>query len=548
MVAFEKEGGNFGQDTNDRGQLDESPRTRQSSLIIMVTPPMQTSGVIQEIMTQLGGDATRPCVSDPNGALSRDALRARSGAAGLGLLRRGLRQGQRILLAVPPGIPFVTVALGALRIGASIIPVSPKASEHQLAHVLHDSGPRLAIAQRPIRERIQKLAPAIRTLTPSEVTMRAPTWAMQTSDAGITCKATEPAVILYTSGTTGAPKGVVHTHGSLAANLAALRETWRWQSSDRLLLALPLFHLHGLVVGLLGSLYCGASVHLLPRFEAATVRRELTRQAATLFFGVPTMYRQLSELDPPGDLHRLRLVVSGSAPLPPRIRRAFETRFGRPILQRYGTSETGIVLSQPIDDPPGGADVGHPLPHTEIRIVAPNQNPGDEREPGEVHEGELWVRSRALFAGYYEDDDATSRALQQGYYRTGDWVRRQPDGSIVILGRLSGDVIKVHGHKVGAVEIETVLNDHAAVAECAVVGMADPDAGERVIAFVLPVASHAASAESLRTHLATHLAPYQVPQAIYFVTELPRIGPGKVDKRRLRQDAIARSEGRHPSH
>jgi acyl-CoA synthetase (AMP-forming)/AMP-acid ligase II len=229
----------------------------------------------------------------------------------------------------------------------------------------------------------------------------------------------------------------------------------------------------------------------------------------------------------------VRLFVCGSAPLPPALKRDFERRFGRVILERYGATEAGIALSQALDGPRPAGSVGRPLDGVETRVV--DEHGGDA---GPAVEGELLVRGPSLFAGYYDDEEATAAALRDGWYRTGDLVRRDADGSFAILGRLSTDLIKVNGHRVGALEIEAALAEHPDVVEVAVVGAPDAACGEVPVAFVR--ARGTSSAASLLAHARAVLAPQQVPRRIELVDELPLTGPGKVDKKTLQ--ARARGE------
>jgi len=374
--------------------------------------------------------------------------------------------------------------------------------------------------------------------------------ALQLDHAGVEATAADPLLLLYTSGTTGKPKGALHTHGSLGANLAALAAAWRLDERDALLHCLPLHHLHGLVVGVMGALQAGVALELCAGFDERAVLARLATGEANLFFGVPSMYARLVE-QPPLALPRTRLFVSGSAPLPAALKRRFAERFGHAIVERYGATEMGIALAQRADDAarPAGS-VGVPLAGYEARLLATEGDGaigagGTEPHPdthADAVEGELWIRGPGLFAGYWEDEPATAKVRRAGWYRTGDLARRAADGSYAILGRRSSDVIKVHGHKVSALELESCLADHPAVAEVAVVGRPDPDAGEVPIAYVRlrdPVAgatadcAPAALTDTLLAHCCTQLAPYQVPRRIVVVHDFPRTGPGKVDKKAL---------------
>lgn len=490
------------------------------------------------------------CADAPE--LRAEELLAESGALAVAWFRLGLRPGDRLLLALRSGRRFVTQLLAAQRAGLIVVPLHPKTRPRELAHVVWDAGPRAALAEGPLAEAIAAAHPQVRVVAlerlaaevaaaRAELGGAGDEVALSLDHAGVVAGADDPALLLYTSGTTGKPKGALHTQGSLGANLAALAEAWRLSSGDRLLHCLPLHHLHGIAVGVMGSLLAGVTLDLCDGFDEREVVARLERGGATLFFGVPSMYARLIEITPPA-LPAMRLFVSGSAPLPPAQKRRFEERFGHAIVERYGATEMGIALAQRADGPRPAGSVGLPLDGVETRLVRPDDG-GDGGGGDDPGEGELWVRGPSLFHGYFDDPEATAKARVDGWYRTGDLARRAADGSFAIVGRLSTDLIKVHGHRVGALEIESCLADHPAVAEVAVVGRPDPEAGEAPVAYVRlresadgaprGRASDEAAIAALLTHARERLAPYQVPRRIVFLDDLPRTGPGKVDKKAL---------------
>ena len=506
---------------------------------------------VEATLQQLRDAGERVVVFDGSDPASRAApelraseLVAESGALAVAWFRLGLRPGDRLLLALRSGQRFVTQLLAAARAGLIVVPLHPKVKPRELAHVVWDSGPRAAIADEPLADLIRVSHPQVRvvdlarlhaeaTAARAEVDEANAGVALEFDHAGVAASADDPALLLYTSGTTGKPKGALHTQGSLGHNLAALAEAWQLSPADRLLHCLPLHHLHGLAVGVMGSLQAGVTLDLCDGFEAREVVARLASGAATLFFGVPSMYAKLIEIEPP-PLPSMRLFVSGSAPLPPAQKRRFAERFGHAIVERYGATEMGIALAQRADGGRPAGSVGGPLAGVETRLVPPAD--------GEDHadEGELWVRGPSLFSGYFEDPEATAKVLVDGWYRTGDLARQLGDGSFAIVGRLSTDLIKVHGHRVGALEIEACLADHPAVAEVAVVGRPDAQAGEVPVAFVRmrdatinATIDATAAVDALLAHCRTQLAPYQVPAQIVLLDELPRTGPGKVDKKAL---------------
>lgn len=524
--------------------------------------------IIDAVLERLREAPDREALTDARGVVLRGELYAASGRLAFELLRSGVRSGDRMLLGLPPDRRFVVALLAALRIGALIVPLHPKSKPREVKHLVWDAGPRIAFADEPLAAVVRESSAAVRLLDVEELAHESravrvdvpddflgdddvgggdgddpqdeETIELRREHAGAAIASDAPALILYTSGTTGKPKGAVHTHGSLGTMVDALAAAWRVTADDRLLLCLPLHHLHGLVVGLLGCLAVGSVCEFEPEFDAARALARLERSRATLFFGVPAMYSKLLEVAELPPLKALRLFVSGSAPLPPAQKRAFAERFGRTILERYGATEIGIVLSQRLDDARPAGSVGVPLPDVETKVApVEGADAGDEQERGDAGgaaEGELLVRGPTLFRGYFEDEEATARALVDGWYRTGDLVRRDADGSFRILGRLNTDLIKVKGHRVGALEVEAALAEHPGVAEVAVVGAPDADSGEVVVAFVR-ARDGALTVERLLEHARATLAPHQVPRRVELVDELPRTGPGKVDKKSLQARA-----------
>jgi malonyl-CoA/methylmalonyl-CoA synthetase len=348
----------------------------------------------------------------------------------------------------------------------------------------------------------------------------------------------DPALLVYTSGTPGRSKGAVLTHGNLAATVDGLRNAWGWRASDRLLLTLPLFHVHGLVVGLLTALASGARVELRERFRADDVARELAAGAATLFFGVPTMYVRLVEAvgalpDRPagGALASVRLFASGSAPLAPETFEAFRELTGHRILERYGMSETGMNLSNPLDGERRPGSVGVPLPGVEARIVGPGDRDVDEGDAGE-----LLVRGPNVFRGYWRDPAKSAESFLPGdggsrWFRTGDLARRDPaSGYFTLLGR-SRELILRGGYNVYPREIEEVLEAAPGVREAAVAGRPDPEWGQVPVAWV--VADPGTDPDALLAHCRERLAGFKVPAQIRFLGKLPRNALGKVQKHRL---------------
>jgi malonyl-CoA/methylmalonyl-CoA synthetase len=335
----------------------------------------------------------------------------------------------------------------------------------------------------------------------------------------------QPALIGYTSGTTGVPKGAVLSHANLLAGTESVVLAWRWTASDRLVLALPLFHSHGLCVGLHGTLLAGGSAVLLPRFDVAAVLDAARGHAATLFFGVPTMYHRLAGSARARELARLRLCVSGSAPLAAELHQALAIQAGQHVLERYGMTETVMLVSNPHDGERRAGTVGFPLPGVELRLA---------------DGGDILVRGPNVFDGYWERPEATAESFADGWFRTGDVGAIDSDGYLRILGR-SKELIISGGLNVYPREVEEVLLTNPDVAEVAVVGIPSDEWGEVVTAFVVP-AGNQATAESLRAYASERLAPFKCPRRVHFVGDLPRNALGKVVKHELSVPGRDRAE------
>ncbi len=342
------------------------------------------------------------------------------------------------------------------------------------------------------------------------------------------------AMILYTSGTTSRPKGVVTTHANIAAQITALVKAWEWSAEDRILLCLPLHHIHGIVNVLSCALWSGAICEMLPRFDANAVWQRIGSGSLTLFMAVPTIYVRLIaawEAAAPEQrtqwsegAARMRLMVSGSAALPVSTLQRWKQITGHTLLERYGMTEIGMALSNPYRGERVPGSVGKPLPGVEVRLVSES---GEPLPPGAV--GEIEVRGPNVFAEYWENPVATGEAFRDGWFRTGDTAIIE-NGVYRILGRSSVDIIKSGGHKVSALEIEEVLRTHPAIADCAVVGVPDAEWGERVAAAVILRKGLALDLETLRAWCKQKMSAYKVPSRLLTLEALPRNAMGKAIK------------------
>jgi malonyl-CoA/methylmalonyl-CoA synthetase len=461
---------------------------------------------------------------------SRDALDEASRRVASGLLtdRRDLDEA-RVAVFVPPGFAWVAAALGVWRAGGVVVPLALSHPPAELEAVIRDAGAAVVIADPPSAVTMAPLAiPAgARFVTTAQMLAARP-------GALPGVAADRRALIVYTSGTTGRPKGVVTSHAILAAQIAALVEAWGWTNRDRALLALPLHHVHGIVNVVGSALWAGATAELLPRFDAEEVWARLGSGDVTVFTAVPTIYHRLIEAwerATPEDrdawaagARSLRLMMSGSAPLPARVRDRWRQVTGHDLLERYGMTEIGMALSQPLHGERRPGSVGGPLPGVEIRIV---DEAGDPVGPGVA--GEVEIRGPGVFLEYWQRPDETRAAFRGGWFRTGD-VARLDDGAYRLLGRASVDIIKTGGEKVSALEIEDTLRAHPAVADCAVVGVPDPAWGERVSVAAELRDGADLTIEQLRAWARAKLAPAKLPADLRVVPALPRNAMGKVVK------------------
>ena len=438
--------------------------------------------------------------------LTRDGLREQAGQVAGGLRERGVEVGDRVAIYAANSLDWVLGYLGVQRAGAVAVMMNPEYHSAEAEHILHDSQPKLAIADAkraeivrgigvdviPIEHLPRAEAPAMPELTPES-----------------------PAAILYTSGTTGRPKGALLDQGNLLAQARGAIEVWRWSDRDVLVHALPLFHLHGLGMGLHGTLLSGGSAVLVP-FTPENVVHELTH-GGTMLFGVPSMYQRLCEWleEHPTDLSRVRVFVCGSAPLPPALFDRCERLLGQKPVERYGITEGGIVVTNPYDGPRRPGRVGHPFPGVEVRL-------------GELHEVQL--KGGQVFRGYWRNPQATKEAFtDDGFFRTGDVGEIGEDGSLAIRGRIK-ELIITGGFNVYPREVELVLEEHPAVHEVAVAGMPSERWGEEVTAFVVPAGAAALDEKELIAYAHERLASYKCPKRVVRVDRLPRNAMGKVQR------------------
>jgi malonyl-CoA/methylmalonyl-CoA synthetase len=477
------------------------------------------------ILERLAHHGNRLAIVDPAGEWTYDVIDrdAASLASKLAEGRHG--DGDRIAITCTPGHDFVIALLACWHAGAIAVPLHPQHPDAELAYVLSDSGARAIVTSAEHRELAARIATTI-DVPVIDVTDRGP-------EHRATARPSDAALMVYTSGTTGRPKGAVHTHGGVGAMVEAMLSAWGWTADDRIVLVLPLNHVHGLINVTLTALAAGACCEAPGGFDATDVWSRLASGEVTLFMAVPTVYGRLTAAWEQADettrqawsagAAGLRLMVCGSAALPVSTLDRWREISGHTLLERYGMTELGMVLSNTLDHRVPG-HVGGPMPGVEVRIV---DEAGADVADGE--QGELLVRGPQVFAGYWQRAEATAAAFTDGWFRTGDVAVREP-GGYRLLGRSSVDIIKSGGEKVSALEIEEVYRTHPGIADCAVVGIHDDEWGERVCAAVVPAAGADPAAEGLRAWGKEQLAAAKVPRQFVFVEELPRNTLGKVLK------------------
>jgi malonyl-CoA/methylmalonyl-CoA synthetase len=436
---------------------------------------------------------------------------------------------KRVAFLIPPGFHYVATQWGIWRAGGIAVPLCVSHPPPELEYVIADSGAEIVVAHPDFASSLCPIADArnLRFIPTTQAHGHQP----------VTLPLIDPsrrAMIIYTSGTTSKPKGVVTTHQNIQAHVTALVSVWEWTANDHILHVLPLHHVHGIINALTCALWAGATCEILPKFDAEEVWRRFAAGNVTLFMAVPTIYFKLIEAWEAASpaqqkimsaaCGRLRLMVSGSAALPVHVLKKWQEITGHVLLERYGMTEVGMVLSNPLRGQRLPGSVGAPLPAVEVRLVDEN---GNEVAPGTP--GEIWVKGPGVFLEYWGKPEATQRAFRDGWFCTGD-IAVVENGVYRILGRRSIDIIKTGGYKVSALEIEEVLRTHPQIKDCAVVGLADDEWGQRVGAALVLNRGSGLTSDSLRSWAKTRLASYKIPTRILVMDELPHNAMGKTVK------------------
>ncbi|WP_373526504.1 acyl-CoA synthetase [Nostoc sp.] len=452
-------------------------------------------------------------------------------------------QEQRVAFLIPPGFEYVATQWGIWRAGGIAVPLCISHPRPELEYVITNSGASIIVAHPNFEAILRSLPPQASLATEQNLRFILTSETLPSDIAPLPeVDITRRALILYTSGTTGKPKGVVTTHENIQAQVTSLITAWEWTSSDspaetlreRILHILPLHHIHGIVNVLTCALWAGAQCHLLSKFDAEIVWNRICEGDLTLFMAVPTIYVKLiaawenassdRQKSMSAGCAKMRLMVSGSAALPVQVLEKWQSISGHFLLERYGMTEIGMALSNPLHGERLSGYVGRPLPQVEVRLVNENGELVPAGTPGEIQ-----VKSPGVFLEYWQNPQATAKAFRDGWFCTGDTAVVE-NGNYRILGRMSVDIIKTGGYKVSALEIEEVLRSHPDIQECAVVGIADIEWGERVCAALVLQRSQTLTLESFRSWAKERLAVYKVPTQILTLEELPRNAMGKVIK------------------
>ena len=426
----------------------------------------------------------------------------------------------RVAFWIPPSFAYAAALHGIWRAGGVAVPLAISHPPAELESAIHDAGASIVVGSGRQGEALERIAAAAGARF-----IRTPDLLASDRDAARIVDAApgRRAMILYTSGTTGRPKGAVTTHANIAAQIASLIEAWEWTRDDTALLVLPLHHVHGIINVLGCALAAGATCEILPQFDPETAWERLASGAITVFSAVPTIYYRLIESWDAASpavrrtrsegCRRARLMMSGSAALPVQTLERWREISGHTLLERYGMTELGMALSNPLHGERRPGFVGTPLPSVDVRLA----------------DGEIEVRGPGVFQEYWQRPAETREAFRDGWFKTGDTAVIE-DGAYRLLGRTSVDIIKTGGYKVSALEIEETLRRHPAVADCAVVGIADPEWGERVCAAIETRAGRTMSFPALEAWTKEQLAPYKVPKTWREVSALPRNAMGKTVK------------------
>lgn len=489
-----------------------------------------------ELIQRAAGFGEKTAVEDWTGSFTYADLLRVSRFAALNLLgdEKDLEE-KRVAFMVPPGFEYVALKLGVWMAGGVSVPLGLAHSPREIEYVVGDSGAEIVVFHPDLTQKLEGVLPdtGVRFQKLPEILRPARGELPGVSEQ-------RRAMIIYTSGTTSKPKGVVSTHLGIKAQINSMTEAWEWTPEDSILNVLPLHHLHGILNVVLCCLWSGARCVMMDGFKAREVWKRFKEKDLTLFMGVPTIYSKLIDIwdDSSAEERRrmkdyllgLRLMVSGSAALPVSVFEKWKEVSGQVLLERYGMTEIGMALSNPYRGERLPGRVGFAMPGVEVGIF--NEN---GRLLGVEEQGEIRVRGKGVFLEYWGKPRETESVFSDGWFKTGDIAFLERGGSYRILGRESMDIIKSGGYKISALEIEEVLIEHPLIEECAVVGVVDPDWGERVGAALVLREGLSIDLEELRDWASDKLARYKLPTRLLLLSSLPRNSMGKVTKNRIKQ-------------
>jgi len=470
--------------------------------------------------------------------LSYGRLRADSREMANWFLGLGVRKGDRIVLCMEKSLLFVVSHIAAQMIGAVTVPLNPGYKEEELSYLIDDAEPRLILAGKGPRKRIDDSI--TKGIAVSEIDTGIPYDESDFHRGGSEREArqdispADPSLIMYTSGTTGRPKGAVLTHANLVHDARNIQRTWEIRSSDVLCHTLPLFHVHGLCFALHSCLLAGATILMLDRFSPERAMYLLSKKendACSVFMAVPTMYGKMMEClgDEPRDFGHIRLLASGSAPLGVNDFERISKVFGKEPVEREGMTETGMNFSNPLRGKRKPGSIGLPMPGLEVRIVDPATL--QDAKPGMT--GEIWLKGPGISPGYWRKPEETSEAFEDGWFRTGDLGRVDEEGYYYITDRMKNTIIS-GGENISPKEVEDVINRLEGVVESSVVGVEDERWGERVVAAVVPAPGKGIDPEGIRDHCKKCLHDWKCPKEVRIVSQLPRNAMGKVLREEIR--------------
>ncbi len=490
---------------------------------------------LDELLVTFARQSARPALVYRGRTVTYGELEARAGRCAAWLQTLGVGPGDRVALSSADKLAFLVAHLGALLAGGVSLPLNPRFTRDELRYFLADSGSAVAVmgeGHHALAEGLRPEIPGLRAVVSDAAVAEAP----QGRHRPVAVAADDPCLLFYSSGTTGWPKGVVHTHASTASGLGALRDCWRLGPDDVVVNVLPLFHVHGLSIATHLCLLAGGCQLTEDAFDPRQTLAVIGR--GSVFMAVPTIYYRLLEQPEFRQAARswqgVRLFTCGSAPVRPEVLPELEGILGRPVINRYGMTEAHVITSLPLDGPWPQGSVGTPLSGIEVRVA---REDGEAAAPGEV--GSVWLRGPNLFREYWRKPDATRAALATGWFETGDLGSRDAAGFLTLVGR-KNDLIITSGFNVYPPVVERVINACPGVRESAVVGVADVRRGERVVAVV--VRDGELDEARLRAWWDERLVDYQRPRAVVFVDSLPRNAMGKVLRRELRDWLAAGGE------